>query len=167
MREFCCIQLLFNGKTNWMFLLVGLFKALWLMVTFLASLNSVDILIFQRRSIFRSLIFGPDFPELCPHWMFHPFFKAPRAHQKMKGKAKYAWIRQKLTFRPGITRSSISFIKHFGEQAAAARLAFLWCFFRKYCPTHPNPPATQSQNLHWKPDGGNWAVWPFHRDQLS
>ena len=91
MREFCCIQLLFNGKTNWMFLLVGLFKALWLMVTFLASLNSVDILIFQRRSIFRSLIFGPDFPEFCPHWMFHPFFKAQRAHQKMKGKAKYAW----------------------------------------------------------------------------
>ena len=61
------------------------------MVTFLASLNSVDILIFQRRSIFRSLIFGLDFPEFCPHWMFHPFFKALRAHQKMKGKAKYAW----------------------------------------------------------------------------
>ena len=61
------------------------------MVTFLASLNSVDILIFQRRSIFRSLIFGPDFPEFCPSWMFHPFFKALRAHQKMKGKAKYAW----------------------------------------------------------------------------
>ena len=57
------------------FCLLG-FKALWLMVTFLAALKSVDILIFHTCSIFRSLIFGPDFPDFCPQWMFHPFFKA-------------------------------------------------------------------------------------------
>ena len=69
------------------FCLLG-FKALWLMVTFLAALKSVDILIFHRRSIFRSLIFGPDFPDFWtsrPHWMFHPFFKAWKGSSENEG----------------------------------------------------------------------------------
>ena len=163
------------------FCLLG-FKALWLMVTFLAALKSVDILIFHRRSIFRSLIFGPDFPDfwtLCPHWMFHPLFKAWKGSSENEGIGRvcmgwtdpFAWIRQKLAF-------------HFAHQAAPAPpLAFLssgisprqqlrWHFSEvssaNIVPsTHP---ATQSQNLHRKLNersDSNWAVWSDSHWQIA
>ena len=139
------------------------------MVTFLASLNSVDILIFQRRSIFRSLIFGPDFPEFCPSWMFHPFFKALRAHQKMKGKAKYAWQaptcldQAEVDISPRHHQILHFFYQAFRRAGSSSPVGISLMFLPQILsnppkPTQTRPLYTQSKDLHRKLDGGNWAV---------
>ena len=144
------------------FCLLG-FKALWLMVTFLPPLNSADILIFHRRSIFRSLIFGPDF---CPHWMFHPFFKAPRAHQKMKGSAEYAWdglpfawIRQNLTFHFAKQQQLLHFFHQAFRPGSSSFVGISQKFLPQILSHLPNPPPNPkiSKWKEWQQFGAVWS----------
>ena len=162
-ENFAVSNFFWTGRQIECFCLLG-FKALWLMVTFLPPLNSADILIFHRRSIFRSLIFGPDFPNFLSTLNVSSFLQSTEGSSENEGIGRVCmgWSHQLGSGRTwhfilpssSSTRSFISFIRHFG-QAAAASLAFLRSFFRKYCPTHPpNPPPNlkirKSQNLKMK-----------------
>ena len=131
-RIFLPGQLFLNSKLARQiecFWLLG-FKALWLIATFLAALNLVDILIFRRRSISRS-------PVFCQDFNFGNIF-----HLALQSSKRGELIR-KWRVRPG-GRSHLAFhhqLRHF------AQLAFLRSLFRKYCPTiHPSY-VTQSQNI--------------------
>ena len=166
-ENFAVSNFFWTGRQIECFCLLG-FKALWLMVTFLPPLNSADILIFHSRSIFRSLIFGPDFPNFLSTLNVSSFLQSTEGSSENEGIGRVCmgWSHQLGSGRTwhfilpssSSTRSFISFIRHFG-QAAAASLAFLRSFFRKYCPTHPPNPPPNLKISKWKEWQQLGAVW--------
>ena len=146
------------------------------MVTFLPPLNSADILIFHRRSIFRSLIFGPDFPNFLSTLNVSSFLQSTEGSSENEGIGRVCmgWppicldqAEPDISFRQAAAAPDPSFLS---SGISARQQQLRWHFSEVSSanivpPIHPTRhPISESQNER---SDSNWGLFDLiYSDQL-